>query len=208
MKIKCAIYFTFLVLLCSNAAADPIVNGDFSSGFSGWSGSGIVNNSGFALLEDNDGYALLYQGAALAPGNYTLDFDFTTILSELIPQGTFADSFYASLYFVDDISTFDLAALSFDDVVPLIDLSGPLIDWGGGTVTTVGNGWLHYSIGFSNSYQYAIPVFELFDLNFILGDSRIEIDNVAIGGTAVPEPASALLLAAVLGAAVLRKKRL
>jgi hypothetical protein len=199
----------FSVVVCPAAAfSAPVANGDFSTGLTSWSWSGDVSNfSGYALLNDSAEYALLWQGVALAPGSYLLEFDFATMLSPEVPVGAFEDSLFASLYFIDDISLFDLDTLSFGDARPLADVAVSTSDFHGGSVTSLGNGWLHYAIAFDNSFNYAIPTFELFNLNAYAGGSEGEIDNVRISGrTEVPEPGSLLLLGSALGGLWLRRK--
>ncbi|CAG0967933.1 PEP-CTERM sorting domain-containing protein [Geobacter sp.] len=53
------------------------------------------------------------------------------------------------------------------------------------------------SLEFHNGYAYVVPVFELFDMNYIDNDSKVLLDNVGIDQAAepavIPEPATFIL---------------
>lgn len=190
-----------------NSQALPIANGNFSIGLDGWTQEGdvSVNNSDEAVLSDeNDWYSLLYQGVALSPSTYTIEFDFQNNLSGTIPDdnnSAFSDTFYASLYFIKDMDSFNLDELVNYEACSLFNMDYfGVFDDDGNSMTTngtlssssKGDGWTHFSYTFQTVYDYAIPIFELYDFNFIDSDSRILIDNVSIAP--VPEPATIVLL--------------
>ena len=203
-----------LVFLLFNVSHASLINGDFSSGLDGWTTEGDVSKTGdeeAALGDDNKPWSALYQPIKLAPLTYTIEFDFLNNLSGVVPAGTFLDTFYASLYFINDITQFHLLSLQYDESQPLADMdaNGVFNDYGGSIVSSAKGGeWQHFSMSFYNAYTYVIPTFELSDFNFIDKDSQVFIDNVRINP--VPEPATILLLGAGLaglGGFVRKKKR-
>lgn len=192
-----------------------VVNGDFASGLTGWTSDGDVSVTAAAeaRLGDNGSFGVLYQGVAEPAGGLVLRFDYNPAgLSANVPGGTFPDLFYASLYFIDDLPSFSLDPANpvFDDVIPLFDLDFSGVTCGGapgacgGTLADIGGGWYRYSLAFPNAYQYAIPVFELRDGNFLV-DSHVLVDNVEILPAAAPVPGTLFLL---LGGLALRLRRL
>ncbi|MBN1627718.1 MAG: PEP-CTERM sorting domain-containing protein [Deltaproteobacteria bacterium] len=208
-----------LVFLLFNTSYADIINGDFSSGLDGWTGYGDVSavtdtdtSNSYAVIGDNNYiWSYLYKPTNLEPTNYyTIEFDFANELSN-VPYDddpAFLDTFYASLYFINDISQFDLF-FSFKDSLPLaeMDAYGVFNDFGGNIgPSSKGEGWQHYSISFYNEYDYVIPTFELIDWNWKNDDSHVFIDNVSINP--VPEPATLFLLGPGLaGLGVFSRKR-
>lgn len=205
------ILVSLLNLFTVDVYAVPL-NGDFSSGLSSWSTVGAVTvDNGEAILGDGDnGCAFcsrLYQGALLGPGDYLLEFDFQNGLSESVPQGSFFDTFFASVYFTNNLATFDVDGGVFDSALALLDFDalGTTLQSGSTSSSSIA-GWVHYQVAFSNSFSYLIPFFELIDLNGIAGDSTARLDNVSI--TAVPEPlTSTLVVSGILGLGFRRQKR-
>lgn len=187
----------FLFLGLSSLANAALMNGDFSSGWdSYWTTTGAVsvNSNEEAVFGDNPLYNRLYQGASFAAGNYRIEFDFKSLLSSTVPSDPdfgFQDVFYASLYFANNMSSFDSSLDLFD-----LDYIGVYNSFGTIGSSTKGSDWLHFSMDFVNSYAFIIPVFDLFDLNYINNDSQVFIDNVNIAAisTPVPEPSTMLLL--------------
>lgn len=201
------------VCLFAIPSGASIVNGTFDTGLTGWTSEGDVLAASDASLGDDGAlYSLLYQGVALAPGSYRFEFDFLNALSgDLIDDLSFPDTFFASLYFTNDLGTFDLANAVFDDVQSVMDLdaSGPYNVAGtiGGSV--LGPQWTHVTYDFTNAYAYVVPVFELLDLNGIGADSNVRVDNVSITAQSaiVPEPATFTLLALGLAGTVVRTRK-
>jgi len=115
------------------AQAATLTNNDFSNGLNGWSVNGdgdsdvIVNSLDEAVLGDNNAITSeLYQGALLVKGNtYVLDFYFSNKLSSFVPSdpSAFFDTYFASLYFIDDINLFN----PFDPLDPCISRGQPVI---------------------------------------------------------------------------------
>jgi len=211
-----AVKILMCFLLTTQMAVAGVVNGDFSSNLANWDSVNVSVSAGEAILSDSSGLdSRLFQGVGLTMGQYTLEFDFLNELSADVPQGSFLDPFFASLYFINDINSFDLDNLVFDDALPLFDLDagGPVLYQGSIGNSSLKNGWSHYSAVFSNTFSYAIPTFELFNLNSMNNDSSVLIDNVvitAVPASTVPEPATLTLLIAALSACRkrARKKRL
>ena len=206
-----------LVAIASPASAIP-VNGDFGSGLNpatDWTAVGqVTRDNNEALFEDgaNGTGGRLYQGVALAPGQYDLSLDFFGGLSRSVPFGTTPDVFFASLYFIDDLATFDVDGGVFDDAAGLFDADRdgaiPLI--GSFIPSAKGAGWWTYRVTFTNQWNYVIPFFELIDGNFIGDDSLVRLDNIRIDTPIIPEPATLSLGALGLGliAAARRRRRL
>lgn len=194
-----------IFLLGTQLALAGVLNGDFSSNLNDWQNSNVSPTSGVADLNDSTGTdSRLYQGVVLSSGQYLVEFDFQNQISADVAPGGFLDTFFASLYFINDIANFDLDNLVFDDSLALFDLaaSGPVPYIGSIGSSALGGGWQHYSGSFSNTANYAIPTFELFNLNGINQDSHVLIDNVAITAAAVitpvPEPTTLALLLLML----------
>ena len=191
-----------------------VTNGNFSAGLSDWTTQGDVSAASAATLgDDGEIYSLLFQPVALAPGQYQFEFDFQNLLSA--DPGTdpnaFPDAFFASLYFINDLPSFDLAGSVFDDALPLLDAdsSGPVALAGVLSPSVAIPGWTHYTLDFTNNYSYVIPVFELLDFNIVSGDSAVNLDNVSITQPTgvVPEPATLTLLAMGLAGCLASRKR-
>jgi hypothetical protein len=181
----------FFLLLTGHGLAQGVENGDFTDGLNGWTTQGdvqVVDDA--ARLGDNLAtHSLLYQGVALPPGTYTLTFDFKNMLSSTAssePPFVFFDVFFATLFFVNDLSQFDPQTGQFDDVRDLfgMDYSGPFGVTGRISGSPKGPDWARFTVTFSNKFNYAIPYFELYDLNFINNDSQVLIDNVGITAAA------------------------
>jgi len=199
------------LLFCISANA-TIINGDFSDGLNGWTPIDDVSEStGSARLGDDSffGASTLYQAAAAGLGETIFEFDFLPSLSS---EYDFAPDFLAStLYFTNDIDTFDIFGGSYDDVQWLMDVdsTGNLIYEGSVSDSDLGGGWQHYSYQFDNTYAYIAPVFDLLDFN-ILVDSSVLLDNVKISrvvAVAAP-PSLPLLLLGVLLLVYIRRKAL
>ncbi|MCL5269542.1 MAG: hypothetical protein M1457_03060, partial [bacterium] len=100
------VLLVWLVLLTGGLPARAgLVNGDFAAGLDGWMALGAADtDGGSARLSDGAGGAgsLLFQIVPLAAGPCVFSFDYASGLSNQVPTGTFADSFFVSRYFVDD----------------------------------------------------------------------------------------------------------
>jgi PEP-CTERM motif-containing protein len=195
-----------LIFFISNSSyATLIQNGDFSisSELAGWTFGGDTSTSDeYAVLgDDDDWWSYLYQPIGLDNGTYTIEFDFKNELSTQpddpnSSSEAFYDTFYASVYFINDIENFDLTLFEYDHSLPLFDMdaNGGVFNEISGSISPNDDdsSWLHFYTTFTNEYEYAIVTFELIDWNFIDNDSQVFIDNVSI--TPVPEPATLILL--------------
>lgn len=187
-------------LAVGSARAD-LINGDFSSGLDGWSVIGDVSGvAGTADISDNEYYSALYQALGVTDGSYVLEFDFYSGISDEVPDFTFPDVFFASLYFIDDLGAFDLETASYDDALALFDLDYSGVSNLTGEVVMIGQGWYHFTLAFDTTYAYVIPAFELLNqndpnANLLLGlDSDVYIDNVSIVPGVIPEPSTFVLV--------------
>ncbi len=182
-------------LLCSAASSANLLNGDFSSGFTGWEGElfdGTTTTSGTGGSNFDAG-----SGAAIITNDDTnwavaLFQDFT-VQSLLNPANT--------LWLELDFSSTVSAPSDFGDfvVAELVDLGGSLLtlDISGGSVDITA--WAGSS---------AEILFLVEDVDFTTGDF-LTIDNIRITqhAASVPEPGtSALFLSA--GLALLARRRL
>ncbi len=208
------IYLSAVVVIAlssTRALAFPS-NGDFSDGLNHWTTRGNVVESGeHAVLGDTGAsHSVLHQGGAWMLKLLTFDLDIRNLLAETVPVGLFADGFFASLYFTDDLASFDPDNGGYDRVVPLFDMDASGIYNSAGTVgdSAKGPDWQHVSVSLENQHAYAIPVFELYDLNQVGGDSLVFLDNITI----VPEPGTLGLfgsgLAVLLALAGSRRRNL
>jgi hypothetical protein len=197
----------FLLLsLVSTASVSQAVptNGDFANGLVGWSTVGdVTTNNQEVVLGDNGATdSLLYQALALAPGQYNLEFDYLNGLSSVLPNLGFLDTFFASLYFINDVNQLDILGGGFDAFTPLFDLDANGVTNLTGSVgaSSKGGNWQHYSLTFQNSFNYVVPAFELLEQNQVNADSTVRIDNVTIDAASVviPEPGTLLLVASGL----------
>lgn len=199
------------VFLAGSAQAE-LMNEDFSSGLDSWTTTGDVSApAGTAILGDSSVIvSQLYQGSNVGAGTHTLQFDFLNELSSFEPTGGFPDFVSINIYLIDDLGTFDLDNLVFDDVVALtnMDFNGPT-GAVNGTIgpSSLGGNWQLFSVTFNSSFQYAIPTFELFGLNFEDGDSMFQVDNVRfVDSGIIPEPATLSLLAGGLALLGIRRR--
>jgi hypothetical protein len=192
-----------------SVGGNAVTNGQFMSGQTGWSSTGSVTVlSEEAILRDTTDTALLYQAVALSSGVYTISFDFSSGLDDGFAPGTFPDTFFASLYFIDDLSSFDLVGGVFDATAALMDLdfSGAFNVLGTLTASDKGPGWSRFSTDFTLNQAHVVIAFELAGINGTPDDSSVLIDNVLLA--VVPEPSTWVLMAvAGVGLAALRRRR-
>jgi hypothetical protein len=179
-----------------NSSDNAVQNGEFTDGLAFWSVSGVVQFvANQAELTDLPGpNTMLHQVVGLAPGPYDVSFDVRSDLSSRFAQGTFPDTFFASLYFIQQSGDLDIPGGVFDAVNPLMDM-----DWQGvfnnnGWIgpSALGPEWLHFRGSFQMTHAFVAIAFELDELNDTGGDSAVYIDNVVIA--LVPEPGALALM--------------
>lgn len=199
-----------------SASANLITNGTFDTDTTGWTVLGKVTRDGSVakMSDEGGGYGLLYQPVDVSPvipGYYTLEFDIMAEPSLNVPDFSFPDTFWATLYFVNDLVDFDLTqAPPADDSLSLIDIDTiGFFPWGGTVSPGPQDGWQHYKLTFYNQYNYVIPTFELFDDNNATGDSFIFLDNIQLYATPIPEPGTTVLISAglLVYTGLVRRKR-
>jgi len=190
-------------------SGNAIQNPAFDAGLSSWvtTGSVTVVANEARLSDDPDATALMYQPVQLTSGVYTITFDFNSELSDQNSPGTFPDTFFASLYFIDDLNQLDIPGNVFDAATGLMDL-----DWQGAfnvagliSPSPLGPGWSRFSHDFQMTHAHVAIAFEQAGLNGVTGDSAVRIDNVVIA--LVPEPASLVLFVFAGLLWVIRRRR-
>ena len=195
---------TFALILCGGLVlrveAVP-TNGNFAAGLFAWSTLGDVTTDNEEAVVGDDGvtYSALWQPVALAPGSYTFEADILNGLSSVLPDPFgFLDTFFATLYFTNDLSNFDPANNLFGSgSIGVFDLDANGFANTSATIGTSSKGgdWRHVTFPFSNANTFVIPTFELFAQNTINADSTVRVDNVVISGATmvVPEPGTLML---------------
>ena len=188
------------------------INGDFSSSLEGsWSTSGTIARAGeVAVITDDTPVNVIWQEVVLLPGQYLFRFDILPAPSPVVPQGTFNDALFGSIYYHPNTdSIFDPVAPSgFSSVTPLFDLdaTGSVIYEGGFTPSIKGGDWKTYTATVTISEDNAVLVLDLRDLNGIAGDSTIALDNFSAVFVPIPE-ASTFLLPLAVGLFVWQRRR-
>ncbi|HEX5176449.1 MAG TPA: hypothetical protein VFV83_05435, partial [Chthoniobacteraceae bacterium] len=102
MLVQLAILMAAWIAFQSAAqAAAIVINGGFDGGIDGWEISGaVVGSSGIAVITDTDAArSLFFQPVPATIEQFAIAFDFRNALSETVPAGRLADSFFATLYF-------------------------------------------------------------------------------------------------------------
>jgi hypothetical protein len=206
------------LLLSALAVTTPSVqaafNGDFSDGLNSWTFAGdVAAISGEAVLADNlASHSYLFQGVPMPPASFIIQFDFFNNLSASFNPGTtFPDAFFATVYYINNLGQFDPLNNGFDASTALFDMDAngvynvhPDAVIG---ASPLGVGWQRVTALLPNAYNFVIPMFELFSLNLVAGDSSVRLDNVLV---AIPEPRllfAAGLAALAAGTHLRRRKR-
>lgn len=200
---------------CSILTAQAVtVRSDFSGGLTGWNSAGDAHAAdGSVRLGDAEGgWSALWTAYELQPtGSQRFCFDLARELNFTDELGTFPDTFFTTLYFVNDLSDFDLLTGQYDASRAVLDADYLGVRAADGSVVP-GDGSVvpfeRWCLDFSSAYRYVIPVFELFDGDFAL-NSAVWIDNVSfssIDEPVVPEPLHLVALGLGLGG-LLRRRR-
>lgn len=211
MRFKFLVSSVLAFGLASGAHAG-LINGDFEDGLSSWETyDDVSENGGVAIIGDNTAYgaSTLFQASNTGAGVVNFEFDFFAGISDDVTSGHFSDIFVSSLYFTNDLATFDLFG-GYDDVQWMFDVDayGEIVYDGTITDSAVGTGWRHFSFEFVSSYDYVVAVFDIFEINGNI-DSTFQIDNVSLSAViaSVPEPSSMVLFLSLLGFAGLVRVR-
>lgn len=189
------------LFLVSSSYSCPLIagvmNGDFSSGLMSWEteGSVIVTSEGALLADDTVTYSNLFQPVNEGPGRYELAFEFRSDLGAPNPPvSDFSDLGFVSIYFVDDIVTFELTefAASFDTGTAVLDVDDTGVTFANSAASIgyspQGGEWARLTMLFDSSHQWIIPAFELFEFNFQDNDSTFFVNNVTLEKQTVPAP--------------------
>lgn len=203
---------TVLAFGLASGAHAGLINGDFEDGLNGWETyDDVSENGGVAIIGDNTAYvtSTLFQASYTGTGVVNFEFDFFAGISDDVSSVNFSDVFGSSLYFTNDLATFDLFG-GYDDVQWMFDVDAYSETVYEGTITdsAVGTGWRHFSFEFVSSYDYVVAVFDIFEINGNI-DSTFQIDNVSLSAViaSVPEPSSLVLFLCLLGFAGLVRVR-
>ncbi len=195
-------------------AANLIVNGEFISGMTGWRTVGTVFDAGqTGVLTDQGGsYIVLFQTVAVplqTTLSLMLQYDLFGALSPVAGLGQTPDTvFLAAFLGASDFGP-GYATGIYDEVIGVMDLdfrgpANPALGLLSGP-SPKGQGWTRYTLALPVS-GYVTVAFEFVDGNGIVGDSTAAVDNVVLEAVPIPEPGTPAL-AAVLGAAFLRRRR-
>ncbi len=183
MKAMRWVGFRGLLLLLGAGVWAEVHNGGFDEGLRGWKASWNMEAvSGEAVFDDaRTDQAFLFQSVATG-GVIRVVFDFYNGLSSDVPQGAFRDSFFASVYGVDDPARYIHENDVFDYSHGLMDLdAGGAFNVNGAVgASPKGAGWQRFAGSVTNAHAHLAVVFEFHDLNTIAGDSAVRIDNVAV----------------------------
>ncbi|NIP96141.1 MAG: hypothetical protein GWO24_22970, partial [Akkermansiaceae bacterium] len=122
-------------------AANLLLNPGFDVGLEEWESAGSVQSSGgLAVLSDGGtSQSALYQVTTTTPGLHQLQFDFWNLTSTTVPEGTFPDTAFATLYLLEDPASFDpLAGTGFSESTDLLqaDRDGEAVLASNGELTT------------------------------------------------------------------------
>ncbi|MBU2985705.1 PEP-CTERM sorting domain-containing protein [Saccharophagus degradans] len=203
---------TVLAFGLASGADAGLINGDFEDGLNGWEAyDDVSENGGVAIIGDNTAYgaSTLFQASNTGAGVVNFEFDFFAGISDDVTSGHFSDIFVSSLYFTNDLATFDLFG-GYEGVQWMFDVDayGEIVYDGTITDSAVGTGWRHFSFEFVSSYDYVVAVFDIFEINGNI-DSTFQIDNVSLSAViaSVPEPSSMVLFLSLLGFAGLVRVR-
>ncbi len=207
-----------LLALAPAVRADTVFLEEFEGEPAGWSiVGGVEIGGGKAAIRDTGtgGYSRLNRTIDLAPGYYSIEFDYwiSALGAPLIywlddeniwqpcdqcPEGgecdyTLPDLFWANLYF----SLYEWSGIE------LFQNNGP---------TDPGDDRQHFYGVFQNPGSQITPMFEIFNDNFLDGDSLVYLDNIkinALGSTPIPEPGTlGFMVLGLMGIAFVGSKRL
>jgi hypothetical protein len=198
LLVRFAVAFALVFSVQRSArAAAMVTNGTFDQGVEGWEIRGAVAGStGIAVMTDNNvTRSLFFQPVPATTEKFAIAFDFRNALSSTVPIGRLADTFFATLYFTNNLQTFDIDTGNYDRAVPLFDMDANGAFDVQGTIgpSSKGVDWSRFTAVFDNLHSHVVPAFELRDLNLINDDSAVALDNVVL--FVVPEPACPTLAA-------------
>lgn len=185
-RASCLIPAVILAALAGHA----VNNGGFEHDLRDWKASWHVRtDAGAAVLTDKAaGHALLFQTQAVTAGTYELTFDYRAALSAEIPAGAFADAAFVSLYEADRPAGFIAEHDRFAAAHGVLDVDARGAYNHNGTVgpSPLGDAWRRFTGRVTVSHAHAVVAFEMYDLNSVRGDSRIDFDNVSLTPVTAP----------------------
>ena len=174
--------FGWVCLVVHLNAAAYWPNGEFNEGLARWTAQGDVTvSAGTAQLGDRSGSgSRLYQVLRLG-GPSVLSFEWNGILSPVVPLGRAPDTFFATLYFLNQRDSFSPTPGGFQFAQQLLDQDRDGVSLVTGT-TTPGSraGWTRFSLNLDQRSSYVAPVFELFGDNLIGNDSVALLDHMKL----------------------------
>ena len=105
-----------------------------------------------------------------------------------MPAGAFADAAFVSVYEADRPAGFIAEHDRFAAAHGVLDLDARGAYNHSGTVgpSPLGDAWRRFTGRVSLAHAHAVVAFELYDLNTVRGDSRIDVDNVSLTPVAAP----------------------
>lgn len=183
-----------LCLWMADKAALParaqLTNETFSEQLVGWKAAWpVAVQEGAAVLDDRrTPHVFLFQTALAGAGSLAVTFDFRSEISAQSTSNALRDSFYASLYEIAEPADFITEHDRFAAAHGLLDLdaAGPF-DVQGTVGPAPGRaGWSRFAGTVAVSQSYVAILFELYDLNFVAGDSAVRVDNVSVRPGAAP----------------------
>jgi hypothetical protein len=182
-RVRCCLWVASLAIPLLATAG--IRNGDFHQGLVCWKTAWhvAVADGELQLSDTSASHAFAFQALACPTGAaVTVEFDFFNALAATNAAGTFRDSFYASVYQVNDPAGFVLEHDKFGASRGLMDMDagGPFNVHGSVTNSVKGAGWSHFSGAVSATHSNVVIVFELYDLDLAPGNSAVRVDNVTV----------------------------
>ena len=210
----------FFLVFTSGANASVIVSEGFESGtlasfvssggvtVGDLSGNSVVEMTDYEYDFSNPVDTTLSQSFLSGAGSYTFSFEYNANIAQPIGAFDFPDVFQASIYFTNDIDSFDIFDAGSYEVLDLFSLDSLGLTSVDADVA-IGNGGIgnQVSIDFVTEFSYVIPYFSLLEIDYIAENSTVYLDNLVLekNPIVVPEPGVLwLFLVGIAGLAMSR----